>query len=157
MPLVTIRTVTEADLPILFEHQIDREANIMAAFTVDDPKSRADFDKRWTRLLADNTVLKYVILVDEQVVGHLIHFKQFGKPSVGYWLARSAWGQGIASAALYQFLQKIKTRPLYARAARDNYGSVRVLEKCGFVRFDEEMAYANARGHEIAEVLLILA
>lgn len=49
------------------------------------------------------------------------------------------------------------TRPLHARAAADNAGSVRVLEKCGFTVTGTDRGYANARGAEIDEVLLTLA
>ncbi len=47
-------------------------------------------------------------------------------------------------------------RPLYAAAAADNMGSIRVLEKCGFQIYAYERGYANARGEEIEEVLLKL-
>ena len=47
-------------------------------------------------------------------------------------------------------------RPLYARAASDNFGSLRVLEKCGFKVMGKEMGYANARGYEIEEFILKL-
>ena len=47
-------------------------------------------------------------------------------------------------------------RPLYGRAAADNLGSLRVLEKCGFVRVGSERGFASARGEEIEEVILRL-
>ena len=47
-------------------------------------------------------------------------------------------------------------RPLYARAAKDNIGSRRVLEKCGFVVIGEDKGYAHARGMETEEVVLRL-
>ncbi|HZC04902.1 MAG TPA: GNAT family protein [Ktedonobacterales bacterium] len=48
-------------------------------------------------------------------------------------------------------------RPLYAYTAKDNRGSVRVLEKCGFVRIAEQKEYAEARGEEVEEYKLALA
>jgi hypothetical protein len=50
----------------------------------------------------------------------------------------------------------VKTRPLYARAARDNFASLRVLEKCGFWIVGYERGFACARGEEIEEVVLEL-
>jgi RimJ/RimL family protein N-acetyltransferase len=47
-------------------------------------------------------------------------------------------------------------RPLYASAAADNAGSIRVLEKCGFRRTGEVRALAKARGAEITEVFFEL-
>ena len=46
--------------------------------------------------------------------------------------------------------------PIYARVAKDNLGSRRVLEKCGFAIIDESGGFANARGQEIEEFLLEL-
>ena len=47
-------------------------------------------------------------------------------------------------------------RPIYARVAKDNVGSRRVLEKCGFQVIGESTGYANARGEEVEELLLVL-
>jgi RimJ/RimL family protein N-acetyltransferase len=58
---------------------------------------------------------------------------------------------------LRELLGVVPDRPLYARAAADNAGSVRVLEKCGFVLTGHERGFANARGEEIDEVVLTLA
>jgi len=85
-----------------------------------------------------------------------VAFEQFGRPSVGYWLGREFWDRGIATRALAEFLTLIPTRPLYARAASDNVGSIRVLEKCGFIRHGTDRGYAYARAAEIDEVILIL-
>ena len=53
-------------------------------------------------------------------------------------------------------MKRIKVRPLYARAAKDNFASLRVLEKCGFTRIGEDKGFANARGEEIEEFMLRL-
>jgi RimJ/RimL family protein N-acetyltransferase len=146
----------ESDLDVFFEYQLDPVACHMVAFTVEDPADRAAFDARWARILADDSVTKKTVLVDGQVAGQVTGFEQFGRPSVGYWLGREFWGRGIATRALAQFLSLVETRPLYARAAKDNLGSIRVLEKCGFTHFGEDKGYAHARGAEIDEVILIL-
>jgi RimJ/RimL family protein N-acetyltransferase len=75
---------------------------------------------------------------------------------VSYWLGKEYWGKGIATEALGLFLGIIEERPLYARAAKDNAASIRVLEKCGFVISGCERGFANARGEEIDEVVLVL-
>ena len=87
-----------------------------------------------------------------QVVGHVLKYEELGRPEVSYWIGRDYWGRGIASLALAQF----RARPLYARAARDSLASLRVLQKCGFVRSGESRGFATARGREIDEVLLYL-
>ena len=58
---------------------------------------------------------------------------------------------------MIEFLASVnETRPIYARAARDNLASCRALEKCGFILIDEDNGFANAHGKEIAELLLEL-
>ncbi|MGV3486970.1 MAG: GNAT family N-acetyltransferase, partial [Tuberibacillus sp.] len=66
------------------------------------------------------------------------------------------WGKGIATDALKQFLSLVTIRPLYARAATDNIGSCRVLEKCGFQLTGEDKGFANARNAEIEEFIFTL-
>jgi RimJ/RimL family protein N-acetyltransferase len=57
---------------------------------------------------------------------------------IGYWLARSFWGQGMASEAVGLILQFcfeiLNLHRVYAVAHSTNIGSTRVLEKNGFVR-----------------------
>ncbi len=73
-----------------------------------------------------------------------------------YWIGREHWGTGIATRALAAFLAVQPVRPIRARAAKDNVASLRVLEKCGFQVTGEERGFANARGAEIAELVLEL-
>ncbi len=55
-----------------------------------------------------------------------------GEREIGYWIERTLWGRGIASAALAAFLCLEQRRPLYAGVAPHNIGSIRILQKCGF-------------------------
>jgi RimJ/RimL family protein N-acetyltransferase len=153
---VELREVTEDDLTIFFEQQLDPTANHMAAFTTSDPTNRDVFMTHWRRLLANDDIMTRTILFKGQVAGHIECFPQFGMPSVGYWIGPEYWGRGIATAALRQFLRLVDERPLYARAAADNTGSIRVLEKCGFSRHSRDKGFANARGEEIEEVIMVL-
>lgn len=83
-------------------------------------------------------------------------FERFGKPEVTYWIEKEYWGRGIATKALSEFLSYLKTRPLYACAAKDNIASIRVLEKCGFTILGEDKGFSNARGEEVEEFILKL-
>ncbi len=154
---LTLRPVTEADLPLFFEHQLDPQANHMAAFTAKDPTDREAFLNHWHKIMARPDVINQTILVDDQVVGSVSSYEDEGHPEVTYWIDKAHWGRGIATAALAQFLaQANPARPIYARAAKDNLGSLRVLQKCGFVVIEESRGYANARHEEIDELLLRL-
>lgn len=152
-----LREVADADLPIFFAHQLDPQANAMAAFTSRDPADQAAFMAHWQRIMADPTVIIRTIVSGGQVAGSVLSYEDDGKPEIGYWLGRAYWGQGLATRALGDFLaQANPARPIYARAAKDNAGSLRVLEKCGFAIVGEDKGFANARGAEVEEFLLRL-
>jgi RimJ/RimL family protein N-acetyltransferase len=149
---VRLRDVTEDDLPIFFEHQRDPVANRMAAFPARD---RDAFMEHWTtKVLPDDTVIERTILFDEQVVGNILCFERDGETLIGYWIGQEHWGQGIASRALQRFLAEVDARPLHAHAAKHNVGSIRVLERCGFVVVGEGTIVES--GEEIEEVVLRL-
>lgn len=128
----------------------------MAAFTWKEPANRQAFEERWARIRADQGILIRTILVEDRVAGSVLSFDMFGDLSVSYWLGREFWGRGIATSALGAFIKIQNKRPLYARAASDNIGSLRVLEKCSFRVTGKEMGNANARGCEIEEFILML-
>ncbi|PKM69770.1 MAG: GNAT family N-acetyltransferase [Firmicutes bacterium HGW-Firmicutes-19] len=153
-----LREVLNSDVLIFYNQQLDHEANYMAAFTAKDPTNRESFLAHWKRILADSSVMIKTILVDEQIAGSVLSYEDDGKPEVSYWLGKEYWGKGIGTAALGLFLKVYQLkRPIYARVAKDNLRSRRVLEKCGFEIMSETKGFANARGQEIEEVLLELS
>ena len=153
---VRLRDVTAADFDVLFEYGRDPEAVRMAAFTSKDPSDRAAFDAHWARLLADGTVRTRAVVSDGRVAGSIASFVLDGQREVTYWIGREHWGKGLATSALAAFLREEAHRPLFGRVAKDNVGSRRVLEKCGFRTVGEGKWFANARGAEIDELLLRL-
>lgn len=155
MALVTLRPVEPRDLTIFFDHLQDPIAVWMAAFTPADPSDRGVFDAHWNRLLTDDTIIKRTIEDgSHNVVGHIASFDMPGDREVTYWVDRAAWGRGFATDALRQFLDIDGSRPLHGRAAADNTGSIRVMEKCGFAIVDQTRGFATARNEEVDEVVL---
>ena len=154
--MLQLRDMTDEDLPLFFEHQLDSQAGYMAAFTAKDPADREAFMAHWAKVRADENIIIRTILVGEQVAGHVLCHGWFGDPEVSYWLGRDFWGKGVASLALKMFLAQVMVRPLYARVVKDNLASLRVLQKCGFVITGEEKGFANARGAEVEELILVL-
>jgi RimJ/RimL family protein N-acetyltransferase len=149
---VRLRAVRADDLPIFFAHQADPEAARMAAFP---PRERDAFMAHWTKILADESVTTRTILVGGRVAGNLVCFEQEGEREVGYWIDRTHWGKGVATAALARFLEQVTERPLFARVAEHNAGSIRVLEKNGFARAGRETVVDCAG--EVVEVTMKLA
>jgi RimJ/RimL family protein N-acetyltransferase len=79
---VLLREVIESDLPILFEHQRDPEANDMAAFAARDWNS---FMARWIKVLADETVSKKTILFHGRVAGNIVSYVRPRAGTTGPW------------------------------------------------------------------------
>ena len=150
---VQLRDVIESDLPIFYEQQLDPEATHMASFPSRDHDA---FMAHWTRIMADESIQIKTILFHGEVAGNIVCFKQLGEREVGYWLGKQYWGQGIATQALEAFLKMIQTRPLYAHVAKHNFGSRRVLEKCGFTVAGEDRFFAEIFGKNIDEYVLRL-
>jgi len=94
-----------------------------------------DQQQAWAVTLKGNaTVIGLVSLQYRNHRGDVYH----RRAEVGYGIARASWGQGIGSEAVravvhYGFAQR-KLNLIYAGTIAENYESVRLLEKLGFVR-----------------------
>jgi RimJ/RimL family protein N-acetyltransferase len=153
---VALRPIEDADLDRLFALMRDPESVRMAAFVGRDPDDRAAFDAHMAKIRARDDVTNRAITLDGELVGSVAAFVIEGDTEVTYWVDRAHWGQGIAGRALVQLLELVTVRPVFGRAASDNRGSLRVLQKAGFRVIGTEVGYANARGAEIEETILRL-
>lgn len=154
---IRLRSVLPDDIPKFFEYQLDQQANFMAAFTAKDPSDREAFDEHWQKITSDKNIFIRTIIFSEQIAGYVLSYETDGEPEVSYWLGKSYWGKGIATKSLRIFLNEVnKKRPMYARVAKDNIGSIRVLEKFGFKVLEQMRGFANARGKEIEELKMVL-
>ena len=153
---ISLRAVTEDDLPVFFQHQCDPEAVRVAAFTHEDPEDHDAFRAHWARVLANPAIVPRTILVAGACVGHLAAFERDGTAEVTFWIDRAWWGRGVATRALALFLHEFPRRPLQARTASDNGGSLRVLERNGFRVIGTDRYHAHGRGCEIPETILEL-
>jgi len=155
--VVTLRATRDSDLDALFLIGRDPVAVRMAAFTPRDPGDRALFDAHWRRLFDDPGVDTRTVRADGDIVGSVGRWFDEGTAEITYWIDRSFWGHGIATRAMRLFLDALGERPVRARVAADNAGSIAVLEKLGFEHVGTESGFANARGTEIDERVYLLA
>jgi RimJ/RimL family protein N-acetyltransferase len=134
-----LRDVVETDLPIFYEQQLDPESTRMAAFPARE--EWADFLSHWrTKVLGVPANRTQTIVWDDWVAGYIASWPEEERRLIAYWIGREYWGRGIATTALAEFLEHDRTRPLHAFVAVHNIGSIRVLEKNGFVRIDPPTA-----------------
>ena len=143
---VRLRPIEPADLPRMFELQLDPESNRMA---VTIPRTREAFDALWEKSLIDPAATARAILLDGAFVGYVSRFPADGSPHVGYWIDRAYWGMGIAGRALALLLSEVTV-------ATSNGASLRILQKCGFVVESVRHSPATDRYPECEEALLTL-
>jgi RimJ/RimL family protein N-acetyltransferase len=153
MEKTCLRNVERDDLPRIYEFQLDPESNQVA---VTIPRSAEAFAAHWENILRDPNIAPKAILVGDVLAGCISCFKMDGVDSVGYWLGKEFWGEGIASRALELLLIEVAIRPLHARVATSNCASLRVLEKCGFVVERVQISPADDRYPECEEAFLVL-
>src|SRR4051812_33405017 len=154
---ITIREVESSDLETFYEHQLDLEAIRMAAFVGKDPNDRVAFDTHWDKILNSSQNITRTIVADGQVAGHIACYPNGENMEVTYWLGSKFWGRGIATQALKRMLHLVVDRPIFAKAAADNIGSIRVLQKSGFKIIGKNKDFANGRGEDTEEYILRLA
>jgi RimJ/RimL family protein N-acetyltransferase len=142
---IALRPVDASDLDAIFEQMRDPESVHMAAFTAEDPDDRSAFDAHMAKIMSSPENGLWAIDRDGRLVGTIGSYPFEGATEVTYWIDRSCWGQGIATQALRLLLDQIPARPVRARAASDNAGSLRVLEKAGFRPIGTEMGFGAGR------------
>ena len=133
--MISIRAVEESDLDAFYEHQADP---IGAAMVPMPSRDRAALVEHWHRNLARADNIARTVVVDGAVAGHVVSWEADGRRMLGYWIGRGFWGRGVATTAVRALLDEIPHRPLFAYVAASNIGSIRVLEKNGFIRATEE-------------------
>jgi RimJ/RimL family protein N-acetyltransferase len=153
-PRIRLRELTAADLPTIFGYQSDREGNELAAMV---PRTWDEFEAHWLEALADRDITARGILLDDQLVGQVTCFPRDGKFWVGYWIDRAHWGRGLATRGLALLVEQVGVRPLFGCVAVHNLGSLRVLERCGFVEIERRMCPGDERHLACEEVILRLA
>ncbi|WP_118974772.1 GNAT family N-acetyltransferase [Taibaiella koreensis] len=152
-----LRPTEHADLAALFLFQLDKEANYLAAFTAKDPTDKEAYLEKYTKCLQDPTINMQTIWIGESIAGSIAKFETRGDTEITYWIDRNHWGKGIATTALKSFLILETMRPIFGRVAFDNFGSQKVLEKCGFIKTGNDKGFANARQTEVEEFIYKLA
>jgi RimJ/RimL family protein N-acetyltransferase len=153
---IAMREVESSDLETFYKHQLDPEAIRMAAFVSEDPMDKVAFDAHWAKILKSSQITTRTIVAEGRIAGHISCYPHGEAMEVTYWLGREFWGGGLATQALHRMLHLVADRPILARAATDNTGSIRVLQKCGFKIIGKNKDFANGRGEDTEEYILRL-
>ena len=153
---IELRDLDDDDLDAIFEMMRDRAAVEMAAFTAADPDDRDAFDAWIARERTAAEVATYVVTENGGFAGTAALFSVEGDREVTYWIARHAWGRGVATEALRILVSREAERPLFARVAAHNAASLAVLTKVGFTEVSRDIDFAPGVGREVEEIVLVL-
>ncbi|HVZ94744.1 MAG TPA: GNAT family N-acetyltransferase [Phycisphaerales bacterium] len=157
---VRLRAIEPADLPALYEIQLDPEANALAMVI---PRTWETYEPLMQNVLTNPAVVARAIIGDGALVGSISCFPRVEKNAagkdeeqkwIGYWIAREHWGRGAATRALALLLPELEWRPLHARIASTNIASLRVLQRCGFVVTGRHHSPGTERFLECEEIEL---
>ena len=137
-----MRDWSRADKQSLLRVANDRDIWLNLTHRFPHPYTGADADLWFTGLERTAAPTHWAIAVEEEAVGG-IGFEPgegvYGKSAhFGYWLGKRHWGRGLMTAAVrataaYIF-ERFEVERLEAPVFQWNPASMRVLEKCGFVR-----------------------
>ena len=155
--IISLSKTIKDELDIFFQFQLDKEANFLAAFTSKDPYNKTAYIEKYSKHLSDPTINMQTIKANDVIAGSVAKFVIENDAEITYWIDKKFWGQGVATAALKILLKTEPVRPIYGRVAFDNYGSQKVLEKCGFEKIGTDNGFANARMQEIEEYIYRLS
>ena len=154
---LSLRPLREDDLPALFEMQLDAESRRLAAFVSEASLDREAYLEKHRKFLLDDAITNFAVVLDGEVIGSAGTFPIEGDIELTYWIRKDVWGRGAGSAAVAALLRNVPVRPLHARVVEDNAGSIRVLERNGFVRIGSEDSFAEGRGAIVTELIYVLS
>jgi RimJ/RimL family protein N-acetyltransferase len=135
---LTLRAPIRGDVPDLVRNADNRNVARWLS-RLPSPYTRAD-GIGFVEIIAQRPDERpYAIVLDDHLVGIMgISFAPGQLPELGYWLGEAHWGKGIATEAGRALVDAAfatgQFPRLRARAIARNAGSLRVLEKLGFVR-----------------------
>ncbi|MEV6525049.1 GNAT family protein [Longispora sp. NPDC051575] len=156
---VTTRLVTLDDIPALVD-LINANREFLAPW---EPTRDADYytvEGVTTEVRAalerdaEGRTLPHVILDDDRIVGRITLNEILRGPcqwcSLGYWVAATETGRGVASAAVRGMIrvafEELGLHRIQAGTLLHNGGSQRVLERNGFTRFGVAPEYLRIAG-----------
>jgi RimJ/RimL family protein N-acetyltransferase len=155
---LTLRPLRDADLGAIVANC--REYDIAKMTTrIPHPYSEADGRAFLATQRGPGSINLAVEHCDE-LVGVCSLFAMPARPEIGYWFARSVWGNGVATEtgeALTAYGFDALGLPLiHYRAFIDNPASQRVAQKLGFRRIGTGVSRSLARGGEVAHIHAVL-
>jgi len=153
-----LRKFTSSDAPrvaaLVGDYEVSRwTSNIPHPYVVHNAIAWIEFTE------SDAPRHPFAVDVDNEVVACVSYWPyEAGGTEVGYWVGKEYWGNGIATHALKMLLATESfpnSERIVAKVMDGNFGSVRVLEKCGFSHMDS--CIIQCRGIEVPSSIFVSA
>ncbi|MFY8351298.1 GNAT family N-acetyltransferase [Pseudoalteromonas sp. SSM20] len=139
--MLKLRRLTIDDKDALVNYLND--ASVTQYLSSNIPSPYAQEDAIWfiTKGSLENAMVRAIERNDKLcgVIGVYLKQAEYAHSAeIGYWLGKNFWQQGIATTAVKLFVDDIFSKTqisrIYNPVTSANIGSIRVLEKAGFVR-----------------------
>jgi len=161
LPAAPLREWQPRDALSIVRHANDYEVWRFLRDRFPHPYTARDAEAWLDRVRGESPPLDFVITVDDEAVGGigLTRGADIERVSaeVGYWLGRSVWGRGLATAAVrsitdYAF-RVLSLERVFALPFEGNRASARVLVKAGF-RLEGTLRSAAIKEGRVTDLLL---
>lgn len=136
--MVVLREFNIEDAPLLREHL--NNPNVTRYLTTSIPQPYTQEDAKWWIKEGSKAGIVRAVELNGVLVGSVganrRQFEQSRSAEIGYWIAESHWGMGLATNALREMTSLIFQNSdlvrLQAHVFEGNLASSRVLEKAGY-------------------------
>ncbi|RZL29119.1 MAG: GNAT family N-acetyltransferase, partial [Pedobacter sp.] len=91
---ISLTKTTISDLSTLYEFQLDKEGNHLAAFTSKESGDKEAYLKKYGSFLNNPTINMQTIKYDDVIVGSISKFIMGDKAEITYWIDKKYWGKG---------------------------------------------------------------
>lgn len=137
--MINLRNFNAADETLLIRYLNDEDVTRYVTAAI--PKPYTSEDAKWWVEQGCKEEWIRAVEADGKLVGCVSatvgQFEYKRSAELGYWIAKPFWGRGYATEAVRQLSEEIykssNVERLFVSVVKENYGSIRVLEKNGFV------------------------
>jgi [ribosomal protein S5]-alanine N-acetyltransferase len=159
-----LRPFVVSDAPSMASHANDREIWLNVRDRFPHPYNVADAESYIERVNARPVQLSFAIDIDGEAAGGVVlmpgeDVERFNA-EIGYWLGRSFWARGIMTDAVRAVtthgIATLGFHRIFAIPFARNPGSIRVLEKAGYVR-EGHMRRSAVKDGQLIDQLLYAA
>lgn len=140
---IYLRPWQDEDAPLLYRYASDPDVGPRAGWA---PHQSVEESLHIIQTVFRNPTTWTIVLKDSDLLVGAIGYgpscecnlpAREGEPTVGYWIAKPFWNQGLCTEALQLMVTHIRQTTsipsLISGHFTDNLASGRVMEKCGFV------------------------